>query len=305
MSMATKCYKTLKVGSIISCVPDDIGVIEPFGHFVSTKHQDFCETNDTSKISKTTKPYNCKSNIGFLKTARPFVALASFPGSGNTWTRELLEDLTGIYTGSIYPDILVNMPGSHTCPLLGKVYIIKTHRDRDEISHPKCQRSKMKTSTGFDRAIFILRNPYDALVSEFNRINGGKVGVARPEQFNSTDWKDYVKKGLPKWRAMLLFWTTVFDKHCHVLVYERMTRSQCKELTKLGEFLLLKDFKQKISCILSQVKTKYKRKKPDWLHKENLFNEKMKSSINEVINQFLQNDKVRFLHEVLQGYVYQ
>ena len=34
----------------------------------------------------------------------PLVALASFPGSGNTWVRYLIERATGIYTGSIYND---------------------------------------------------------------------------------------------------------------------------------------------------------------------------------------------------------
>ena len=32
------------------------------------------------------------------------VALASFPGSGNTWLRYLLQQATGIITGSIYKD---------------------------------------------------------------------------------------------------------------------------------------------------------------------------------------------------------
>ena len=32
------------------------------------------------------------------------VALASFPGSGNTWLRYLLQQATGIVTGSIYMD---------------------------------------------------------------------------------------------------------------------------------------------------------------------------------------------------------
>ena len=32
------------------------------------------------------------------------VALASFPGSGNTWLRYLLQQATGIITGSIYND---------------------------------------------------------------------------------------------------------------------------------------------------------------------------------------------------------
>ncbi|XP_076810522.1 sialate:O-sulfotransferase 1-like [Clavelina lepadiformis] len=33
--------------------------------------------------------------------------LTSFPGSGNTWTRHLLERATGIYTGSVYGDKLL------------------------------------------------------------------------------------------------------------------------------------------------------------------------------------------------------
>ena len=32
------------------------------------------------------------------------VMLASFPGSGNTWVRLLLEDASGFYTGSVYTD---------------------------------------------------------------------------------------------------------------------------------------------------------------------------------------------------------
>lgn len=31
-------------------------------------------------------------------------ALISLPGSGNTWMRQIIEEATGIYTGSIYCD---------------------------------------------------------------------------------------------------------------------------------------------------------------------------------------------------------
>lgn len=36
--------------------------------------------------------------------AKHLVALASFPGAGNTWTRHLIELATGFYTGSYYFD---------------------------------------------------------------------------------------------------------------------------------------------------------------------------------------------------------
>ena len=32
------------------------------------------------------------------------MALASFPGSGNTWARYVIEGATGVFTGSIYND---------------------------------------------------------------------------------------------------------------------------------------------------------------------------------------------------------
>lgn len=34
----------------------------------------------------------------------PMTALVSFPGSGNTWLRYLLETSTGVFTGSVYTD---------------------------------------------------------------------------------------------------------------------------------------------------------------------------------------------------------
>lgn len=41
----------------------------------------------------------------FLPThAKQLVALASFPGAGNTWARHLIELATGFYTGSYYFD---------------------------------------------------------------------------------------------------------------------------------------------------------------------------------------------------------
>ena len=46
------------------------------------------------------KPHNVIPKCRFQDgTSRPYVALKSFPGSGNTWVRQLLEESTGICTG--------------------------------------------------------------------------------------------------------------------------------------------------------------------------------------------------------------
>ena len=41
----------------------------------------------------------------------PPMALASYSGSGNTWTRGLIERLTGYFTGSAYSDKALYMKG--------------------------------------------------------------------------------------------------------------------------------------------------------------------------------------------------
>jgi hypothetical protein len=46
---------------------------------------------------------NCRENVRLGYDGEfPLIMLASTQGSGNTWTRQLLEASTGIYTGSVY-----------------------------------------------------------------------------------------------------------------------------------------------------------------------------------------------------------
>ena len=63
--------------------------------------------------SNKTEVQRCNSSYAFLERqflpasvhkAREPVLLLSYQGSGNTWTRLLLEYSTGIYTGSVYSD---------------------------------------------------------------------------------------------------------------------------------------------------------------------------------------------------------
>ena len=44
----------------------------------------------------------CKGYLHFLDPPGPLTAVASYPGSGNTWLRYLIQQATGIATGSVY-----------------------------------------------------------------------------------------------------------------------------------------------------------------------------------------------------------
>ena len=46
----------------------------------------------------------CNGPLRYLNPPGPITALASHPGSGNTWVRYLIQHVTGYSTGAIYND---------------------------------------------------------------------------------------------------------------------------------------------------------------------------------------------------------
>jgi len=105
------------------------------------------------------------TEMGFKEDSGKKVALASFPGSGSTWSRTLLEDATGVFTGAIYCDKKLKGSGFvGEYITTGNVIAIKTHQHLMNISNPD-----HKHTIAFDAAIFIIRNVFDAVISERKR----------------------------------------------------------------------------------------------------------------------------------------
>ena len=104
--------------------------------------------------------HHCK-NMSF-KSSGPSVALVSYPGSGNSWVRQLLESATGIYTGAVYCDTAYVGAG-----MIGEfidtrnVLAIKTH-----LLPP--MRSNLLVAQ-YDKAIYVVRSPFSAILAEHNR----------------------------------------------------------------------------------------------------------------------------------------
>ena len=101
---------------------------------------------------------HCK-NMSF-KNFGPRVVLASVPGSGNSWVRQLLESATGIYTGALFCDqayLKVGMIGEGV--RTENVLVIKSH----SLPHPE------KFCEHYDKAIYIVRSPFRAILAEHNR----------------------------------------------------------------------------------------------------------------------------------------
>lgn len=100
--------------------------------------------------------------------------LLSFPGSGNTWARLLIRELTGYGTGSVYYDrsLLSHEACEEECSM--KLIAIKGHPqdfklDRSYVrSLPVASMKKCFAQTRFTRVLVIARNPYHSLLSEYH-----------------------------------------------------------------------------------------------------------------------------------------
>ena len=127
-----------------------------------------------AKIRRETTRSTCR----FLNARdRAPVALASFPGSGNTWVRGLLQIATGVCTGGIYCDTTLRRNGYPGESLRsGKTLIVKTHQTDPRwtgVYYPPNTTDKYFTKVSdipvYGSAIFLIRNPFHALVAEWNR----------------------------------------------------------------------------------------------------------------------------------------
>ncbi len=129
--------------------------------------------------------FNKFSNRRFLTLyeAKDPPLLYSFPGSGNTFVRLLIEYCTGIFSGSLYNDDLLYkiLPGEYQCSR--KESVIKAHpfdynhslfhKASDLLNTGSTYLNSLKCLEGnvkrFKRAILLIRDPYTSMFSEFQR----------------------------------------------------------------------------------------------------------------------------------------
>ena len=135
-------------------------------HFSYCKHK-------TELLKEPRRSLGCRFMNG---TGRDPVALASYPGSGNTWARGLLQAVSGLCTGGIYCDVTLRkrgFPGERIAS--GNVLVVKTHQtdpwwtgiDYTNVNHTYF--SKRSHVPFYSSGIFIVRNPFDAIIAERNR----------------------------------------------------------------------------------------------------------------------------------------
>jgi hypothetical protein len=163
-------------------------------------------------------------------------AIASYPRSGNTLVRSLLERTTGVVTGSdTRPDRSLSRELAEQHALVGEgvtqqVMCIKSHwPERSGHSVWNCH-----------RAIVVVRNPYDAIDSYWN-MNATK---SHTKTLTDTMYKQYadkfdrlVRNEIDMWLRFHQYWLEC-DIPILVVRFEDLVRDTATELTRILQFVL-------------------------------------------------------------------
>ncbi len=163
------------------------------------------------------------------------VALASYPRSGNSLLRSLLEKLYGVTTGSdadpkrTLNQQLVDMGMVGEGVVDERVWIVKTH-------FPE-RMGKVKFNA--KRAIVLVRNPFDCIVSYFNMVitQSHTHSLVEEEYQKYGDiWDAFVYEETQVWKAFYEQWALVQAPTLFVR-YEDIVLQREKSLTMIAEFL--------------------------------------------------------------------
>ncbi|XP_006817931.2 sialate:O-sulfotransferase 1-like isoform X1 [Saccoglossus kowalevskii] len=268
------CTRMIRRSAIISVVTVTAWIITAF--LFST------ELVEDVNILAYTPGRDVKSNIDICETktliapgSRPLVALASFPGSGNTWIRYLIERVTGYYTGSFYSDAVLfraGFRGEKYDWLERNTIVVKTHEtDSEHVDK-------------FDAAILIIRNPYDAIISERHRqTGGGHVGFAKEVDFtDSGGWNAMVNDYLQYWEGITTLWL-LRDFPRLVIHYEDALENTQRTMFEITRFLNISDSEVRADCLIQKTEGLFHRKGANFVFSADPFSESMQVMVNQSI----------------------
>jgi hypothetical protein len=160
-------------------------------------------------------------------------AITSYPGSGNTLARQLIEALTGIWTGSIYGDPSLLKAGFTGENTQQNVVAVKTHGPWAG-----------QATTDADRAIVLMRNPISSIPSWYNWLYGHSHGNQHGLQAPETEWNKYRQHNfdeqLNMWLGHLRFWAKRITPSTGLIVpFEALVAdaSGPREAAKIRKFL--------------------------------------------------------------------
>uniref|UniRef100_A0ABM0LZT0 WSC domain-containing protein 1-like n=1 Tax=Saccoglossus kowalevskii TaxID=10224 RepID=A0ABM0LZT0_SACKO len=191
----------------------------------------------------------CEVNLAPANSL-PSVALASHRGCGNTWMRHLIEQTTGIYSGSLGNSSFMlenGFLGELESRTSGRTVVTKTHG------------INFKKINMFDKVILIFRNPYRCFLAEFNRQQtGSKTERALATSFNSKAWQSFIHRQFSRWEVFAKNWLTS-NLPKLVVHYEDLEDNLIHELRRISRFLNVTSFESRLSCVMKNTEGRFHR----------------------------------------------
>ncbi|KAG7171980.1 WSCD family member GA21586-like [Homarus americanus] len=182
--------------------------------------------------------------------------LHSYPRSGNSWTRYLLEAATGVFTSSVpeFKEISLIKAG-----YLGERYSL---RDRNTIVtkvHTVAQLQRYPTLP----SIFIIRNPARVIVSfwAFKNIQNRTkkhVAVLPSSAYNTTEFRSYVQQQIKNWLKINCYVLQQNRTRLLPVYYEKLRNDPMKEVRRMVEFLRLRPDEERLACLARHLSGKMK-----------------------------------------------
>ncbi|XP_071502455.1 WSCD family member AAEL009094-like [Diadema antillarum] len=192
----------------------------------------------------------CRKADFTKRMSRPMIALASVPGSGNTWVRYLLERASGVLTGSVYRDkhlLAGGFRGEFANPAMRNTLVIKTH-----------DTGSAKSTAHYQGAIVIVRNPYNTLLSYANLINAGHTGWATETYFKSEKWDKFIQSASISWEDRITSWLP--RNNVRVLFYEDLKSDLRNQIIQLLRFLDFPVDHDRLDCMEAHPEGDFHRK---------------------------------------------
>ncbi|XP_043239222.1 WSC domain-containing protein 1-like [Amphibalanus amphitrite] len=217
----------------------------------------------------------------------PLVYLASFPRSGNTWLRYLLEASTGLVTTAGLPDFWTyrnQTPGKIVLDL--EQLWDATRADRELISYgylgekiPWSQGIGIVSKTHYypepwnvteaedaphglspfpsdrpRRAVLLIRDPFKSIISLRKY---GETRSVRNEKdmtylYRGEDWLNYAMHLPHVWFNMNAEWLQATNE-THVVLYERLRQDPMGELRALLRFLQVEPDRRRLECLRGEL----------------------------------------------------
>ncbi|XP_042880020.1 WSC domain-containing protein 1-like [Penaeus japonicus] len=213
-------------------------------------------------VTNTCSQYKTRFALGLPRTY-----LVSFPGSGNTWIRYLLEAASGVFTGSVYTDREIEAAGylgEADKPDSGRTLVQKTHGTALVLL-----KSNMKTRYEVIKAdvpaVLIIRNPARAIISywKFIKTQGKNKHTKQvPEKsFKTKEFRNYVATMTVLWEQLItdrLLWNTA---PVHIVFYEHLVNDPVSYVKGILEFLRFPTEEGRLKCMADHLQGSFKRPK--------------------------------------------